>query len=669
MAKKKCKYNRKVNKMLFGGASRDPKEEPLGFAGDVAQLGVGIATGNPLSIVQGASGVTSGLGNLAADAFGIQYDEDLGQLGVIPGLISGAFQKDKTTVKMFDEALKERDQSIGAESLFRDGGMLTEFNEGGLHSENTYGGVPQGMGSNGKLNMVEEGETKFNNYIFSNARMITKDMLEGTNLPKSLAGMTFAQASKSINKEYKERPNDPISKKTTENALNQLMQISEATMPQEANMNEFAGGGNLLGALGLGVGLLGENLKYGGSLKDYYQTGGPLEENDPFNLLSGTSFENLSVPEGLTGRFSELTDQQLLDRISQTRMRISNIEKDVKNPNAPVPKGVLDQNKKELNDLMSSLQQRRTPGSPLQDPGYFGTEGLDSIQPRSIATSAISDQLDTTGFNQSMVGITGDQVGSRQLLSEATGITPIAETPKLASTSLDPSAVGVTGNQVSSSALRTEAITEGIGNISDQNIGSALRYAPAAYNLARGLFGDFDPEQETLGRLTDVYSPSFIDREALTNRILSQAGRTRGDILNVSGGDEGAARANLLAANLGTQRALGEAFLDLEGRNIAERSRAEEFERQAAATNLQQANLEADINARNRAAAQAARERALSQGVSDLGNIGREQVLRDIVGKAYGYTPKGQYIAANKYGGKMKYGGKLRNKYKRMLNI
>lgn len=59
---------------------------------------------------------------------------------------------------------------------FADGGStglegskkLIEFNTGGTHDQNPLGGIPIGVGSNGKLNTVEEGETQFGDYIFSN---------------------------------------------------------------------------------------------------------------------------------------------------------------------------------------------------------------------------------------------------------------------------------------------------------------------------------------------------------------------------------------------------------------------------------------------------------------------------------------------------------------------
>jgi len=49
---------------------------------------------------------------------------------------------------------------------------LNSYNVGGLHETNPYGGIPQGTGSNGKMNTVEQDETSFEidgqKFIFSN---------------------------------------------------------------------------------------------------------------------------------------------------------------------------------------------------------------------------------------------------------------------------------------------------------------------------------------------------------------------------------------------------------------------------------------------------------------------------------------------------------------------
>lgn len=47
--------------------------------------------------------------------------------------------------------------------------LVTIFEGGGTHAQNPLGGIPQGTGANGKPNLVEEGETKWNDYVFSNS--------------------------------------------------------------------------------------------------------------------------------------------------------------------------------------------------------------------------------------------------------------------------------------------------------------------------------------------------------------------------------------------------------------------------------------------------------------------------------------------------------------------
>ena len=51
-----------------------------------------------------------------------------------------------------------------------------EFKNGGSHEENPFGGIPQGYNENGELNLVEQGETKWKDYIFSDRNKLSKSM-------------------------------------------------------------------------------------------------------------------------------------------------------------------------------------------------------------------------------------------------------------------------------------------------------------------------------------------------------------------------------------------------------------------------------------------------------------------------------------------------------------
>lgn len=148
-----------------------------------------------------------------------------------------------------------------AERSFKYGGALTEFNSGGTHTENPLGGIPQGQTPQGP-NLVEEGETKYNDYIFSNSLYLSEQDVKDARLDKKLIGLSIAEASKVLNKFLDEAPFDKITRDTVNeqldsltlinenyNALHeeeenqQLMQdpvIAEQTMQEELAMEEMA---------------------------------------------------------------------------------------------------------------------------------------------------------------------------------------------------------------------------------------------------------------------------------------------------------------------------------------------------------------------------------------------------------------------------------------------
>jgi len=116
-----------------------------------------------------------------------------------------------------------------AKGTYANGGELpgiTQFNNGGTHEQNPLGGIPQGISAaNGQPNLVEQGETKRNGFIYSDRLPVinTKEY----NLPSKYEGKTFAQASKLASKYIEDRPNDPIAQKGQEVALNRLKSANE----------------------------------------------------------------------------------------------------------------------------------------------------------------------------------------------------------------------------------------------------------------------------------------------------------------------------------------------------------------------------------------------------------------------------------------------------------
>lgn len=130
---------------------------------------------------------------------------------------------------------------------FAEGG-LTTFNNGGSHEESPIGGIPQGMSETGQMNLVEEGETRFQDYIFSDRLLVHKEIAEQMNLPKNIIGKTFAEASEILGKDLEEHPNDPISERGFEEMMTRLMAANNMTKDlkdADEQANVFAEGGNL----------------------------------------------------------------------------------------------------------------------------------------------------------------------------------------------------------------------------------------------------------------------------------------------------------------------------------------------------------------------------------------------------------------------------------------
>lgn len=110
---------------------------------------------------------------------------------------------------------------------------LLYINNGGSHESNPYEGIPMGIAPDGTSNLVEEGETIFNDYVFSRRMKVPKSI---RNKYKLGGNLNFAEASKKLAKESEERPNDPISQRGLE-----AMMADLATAQEELRQKKQAG--------------------------------------------------------------------------------------------------------------------------------------------------------------------------------------------------------------------------------------------------------------------------------------------------------------------------------------------------------------------------------------------------------------------------------------------
>lgn len=110
---------------------------------------------------------------------------------------------------------------------------LTHIDAGGTHEESPYEGVQYGIASDGEPNLVEEGETVFNDYVFSNRIKPKKSVLKQFHMYSNGGKLTYADVSKKLEKEAQERPNDPKSQAALKNMLSKLADAQEEQKAEE----------------------------------------------------------------------------------------------------------------------------------------------------------------------------------------------------------------------------------------------------------------------------------------------------------------------------------------------------------------------------------------------------------------------------------------------------
>lgn len=184
---------------------------------------------------------------------------------------------------------------------------VTVINNGGTHEENPYQGVPMGMDNNGIPNLVEEGEVKWKDYIFSNRLSPSKQILQTLNLSTNLDNKSYAKIAEDMNDESSERPNDPISQNGLNSNLSKLQEAQEITKALQKDkedkkrgiINRFDEGGNLVEN--------DANPYLYTQLTNSYNPYNLYNISD--NLQSSSTFHNNSQNDNLIGQSNEISYQ------------------------------------------------------------------------------------------------------------------------------------------------------------------------------------------------------------------------------------------------------------------------------------------------------------------------------------------------------------------------
>lgn len=470
-------------------------------------------------------------------------------------------------------------------------GMILIGN-GGSHEENPFEGVPMGVDNEGTPNLVEEGETIFNDYVFSKRLNVPKAIRDKYKL-RGTKDLSFADASRQLAKESEERPNDPISERGMQALMADLASAQE-DVKGEQQARQYAHGGRL------------------------FDTGGPKRPNTYRGL--GRSYNR-----GWFGDNGEYT-QEYLDRVNNMTLdqlqaqfdRQREYYADEANRGTDRWKSI--DNFYKRNPSYNSADYKVTnddltfakAGAQDYNPGYLHDLALEATAPVTPppTPTAAANRYFTYGTTDPLDYFEGRNDKGQTWFDLNPGYSFVDKNGTVRDP-VDVNGVSTTYTDYYLKKADPETTTDVQGRYADW-----LRYAPAvgfgigALTDALGItnkpdYANADAILEAT-RGSGTYQPvgfnpignylSYrpFDRDYYTNKMSAEAGATRRALLQNAGMNRGAGMAAILAADNNAQNQLGSLARQAEEYNLAQRQQVEDFNRSTNITNSQ-GFLQADI--------------------------------------------------------------------------
>lgn len=497
--------------------------EGLANMGKAALSGAsaGATIGGPWGAVAGAAAglISAGSGWIAGAVNAKAKAEELNRKAEMAGYKANSkFLSAKDTIaenatNTLYQGMKSYGGDLNLSGNFDNG--LIFVNEGGTHEQNPYDGVLMGVDNQGIPNLVEEGEVIWNDYVFSNRLKPTKKLLTDMGFNEKYKDYTFAKMVEHFQKESEENPNDYISNNTFTDMMNRIMTLQETVRDKK--------------------GLKGENrmMALGGRKYDGTQ-----------NILSNAPYlpKNPKGMEGFAYYNNGEYDPGYLDYVSGLQSNDPTFQEAVNYFNKY--KG---QNAKGINNILVDEYIREQASNGIRG-------GI-----HDIFAKGYSQQ-------QNNVDITPILNAAKEKVSINTDYTPEDE-----EFAFDESLSGV---------MKPSDVQKTKGKFDWNSLG---QMAPIADNLGKLIYNAAKPvddsniiaakayrEEVPMMNLPEIggkINYKKTDRNALINPILNTGRSTINDIKNnaVTGSS---AIAGILGATSNTQKAVGNAFLEADARDL-----------------------------------------------------------------------------------------------------
>lgn len=541
-------------------------------------------------------------------------------------------------------------------------GGLEYIDNGGTHEQNPFNGVPMGTDRNGTPNLVEEGETIWNDYVFSNRLKVPETLTDKYKLSKDI---TFAEASKKLGKEIEETPNDPISKRTFNSFMQDLQQSQEEVKAKK----ELAKAKRQFNKLSLQeqLGILNGTPVQ----EDNTMLSNPNEivSNEPQQFDDGGwMFDNMweGAPE-YQNSYLKGNIPYYQGKVSSKDYSVKDIEGTDNYKNFTKYALTLPDNHNYWQTLSNKtgkdVTYLKNNYERLRNDGKLGwvhrTPKFNNISTQADTPFTIYQPLDALGNQKPFNMLSPYGMGY-----SANDIVPFSDR------------VDANGNTVidlkNKEFISTDTKKKTNNKEDNGLLPTWMRYAPivgSAIGAASSLLSKPDESSAdailTAAREAGQYTPiSFnpigdyiqynpFDRDYYINKLNAESGAARRAIINQASGNRGNAMAGILAADYNAQNQLGALARQAEEYNLAQRQKVAEFNRgtnmfntegmfkadtanQAAKMQARSTLLQGTMQAerlRQAARQQLAAERSanLTNLFNNIGNIGRENMNFNIL--------------------------------------
>lgn len=541
-------------------------------------------------------------------------------------------------------------------------GGLEYIDNGGTHEQNPFNGVPMGTDRNGTPNLVEEGETIWNDYVFSNRLKVPETLTDKYKLSKDI---TFAEASKKLGKEIEETPNDPISKRTFNSFMQDLQQSQEEVKAKKELAKAKRQFNKLSPQEQLGI-LNGTPVQ-----EDNTMLSNPNEivSNEPQQFDDGGwMFDNMweGAPE-YQNSYLKGNIPYYQGKVSSKGYSVKDIEGTDNYKNFTKYALTLPDNHNYWQTLSNKtgkdVTYLKNNYERLRNDGKLGwvhrTPKFNNISTQADAPFTIYQPLDALGNQKPFNMLSPYGMGY-----SANDIVPFSDR------------VDANGNTVidlkNKEFISTDTKKKTNNKEDNGLLPTWMRYAPivgSAIGAASSLLSKPDESSAdailTAAREAGQYTPiSFnpigdyiqynpFDRDYYINKLNAESGAARRAIINQASGNRGNAMAGILAADYNAQNQLGALARQAEEYNLAQRQKVAEFNRgtnmfntegmfkadtanQAAKMQARSTLLQGTMQAerlRQAARQQLAAERSanLTNLFNNIGNIGRENMNFNIL--------------------------------------